>query len=164
MTRLTDPTTINSFETQAAESERSDAAPSCASCGDKLDAEERGNPYRDEGGDPICDRCHCDKYEGQCDRCGEIVEKKELDMHPGEILAFWEEVDGLEPGYYRVLRWPIYMDGMIEGYVLKDNLEYFAPLDEKGQHAADNAWTPGGRMCRACREEISQTKEGCRNE
>lgn len=132
------------------------AATCCALCGDELDHEEKEYPRKDEDGDPVCDRCYTEKYEGVCDRCGEIVEKKELAMNPGELTAFWEEVDGLKPGYYRVLKWPIYMDGMIEGYVLTDNLKFVAKLDAKGKRAAKDAWTPGGRMCCACRDEIQK--------
>jgi hypothetical protein len=46
------------------------------------------------------------------------------------------------------------MDGMITGYVLTTNLQWFAPLDDKGLRAADDARTPGGRLCFACRAEI----------
>lgn len=95
-----------------------------------------------------------EKY-GDCDRCLETVLETELKMRPGELLAFWEETDGLKPGYYRVLRWPIYMDGMIEGYVITDNLEFVAPLDAIGLEAAEDAVYPGGRLCRACQEAIS---------
>lgn len=132
------------------------AATCCALCGDEFDEEELDNPYRDEDDDPICDSCYREKYESACDRCDEIVEKKELEMKPGELLAFWEEVEGLKPGYYKVLRWPIYADGMICGYIYHDALEFFAPLDEKGTAAAKDAWTPGGCLCERCRTEILQ--------
>lgn len=129
----------------------------CTWCDDPLGEEARESPYLDDSGDVICDRCHTQHFEGCCDRCSEIVEKKELAMNPGELLAFWEEVDGLQPGYYRVLRWPIWADGMIEGFVYTENLQFVCPLDEAGIHAAEDAWTPGGSLCEECRTAIEVT-------
>lgn len=123
----------------------------CTWCGNDLPEEQRESPYLDESGDEICDRCHTQHFEGCCDRCSEVVEKKELAMRPGELLAFWEEVDGLKPGYYRVLRWPIYADGMIEGFVYTENLQFVRDLDQAGLNAAEDAWTPGGSLCAECR-------------
>jgi hypothetical protein len=128
----------------------------CASCDAEFDDEERESPRRDSNGDALCDACYREEYEGTCDRCDEIVEKTELAMKPGELLAFWEEVDGLKPGYYKVIRWPLYADGMINGYVYTENLQFFAALDAKGVAAAKDAWTPGGCLCAACRSEILQ--------
>lgn len=116
--------------------------------------EQRESPMKDPDGDITCDECYREKFEGECDRCGETVDETELAMNPGELLALWEEVDDLAPGYYRVLRWPIYMNGMITGHILKENLEYTYPLDKKGEEAAAHSWTPGGRLCKRCRDEI----------
>jgi hypothetical protein len=126
----------------------------CSLCSDELREEQRDSPFKSDDGDPVCDRCYHEKFEGVCDRCRDVVEKKELAMRPGEILALWEETDGLKTGYYRVLRWPIYMDGMIDGYIVTDNLQRLKPLDEAGIAAADDAYTPGGRLCAACQKEI----------
>ena len=129
----------------------------CAWCYRELDEEERASPLtNDELDEVICDACYRDEYEDECDRCGEIVAKTELAMNPGELIAFWDEVDGLKPGYYKVLRWPIYADGMIEGYVMTENLEYAEPLDKEGERAAANAYYPGGRLCCKCRVEIAK--------
>lgn len=126
----------------------------CGWCSTVLNKEQRENPYRDDSGDVICDTCYTRNFEGICDRCEEIVPKKELKMRPGELLAFWEEVDGLQPGYYRVLRWPIYADGMIEGFVYTENLQFVCALDAQGLNAAEDAYTPGGSLCEECRKAI----------
>jgi hypothetical protein len=100
----------------------------CYHCSDELEGEDAESPMRDSAGNPYCERCYRDEIEGECDRCGEYVEQdKELAMRPGE---------------------------MITGYVLTTNLQWFAPLDDKGLRAADDARTPGGRLCFACRAEI----------
>lgn len=132
------------------------AAPCCPCCGEELNEEEREYPQKDEVGDNICDRCYRDKYEGECDRCGYLVEKSELKMRPGELLALWQKVQGLKPGYYRVLHWPLYADGMISMHLFHDALEFFSPLDSKGLSAAEGAWTPGGCLCAECRKQIER--------
>lgn len=131
----------------------------CSHCMEKLEGEDADSPFRDKNGDLYCEGCFFEEVMGDCDRCGACVDLDELAMNPGELLAFWAKTDGLEPGYYRVLRWPIYMDGMITGYVVTDNLQRFGPLDEKGLSAAKFVNTPGGRLCCACRLEIDPAKE-----
>lgn len=128
----------------------------CSYCSEELKGEDLTNPMMYDG-EPYCERCYGQECEGQCDRCGNFVVKDEVAMRPGELLAFWEETNGLKPGYYRVLRWPIYMDGMITGFVLTDNLQFVLPLDDKGKLAAKDAWTPGGSLCLECRTEIQPT-------
>lgn len=125
----------------------------CSHCSDELKGEDLEKPMMYDG-EPYCERCYREECEAECDRCGNLVTKDEVAMRPGELLAFWEKTDGLMPGYYRVLRWPIYMDGMITGYVLPDNLQFVLPLDDKGKVAAEGAWTPGGALCVECRSEI----------
>lgn len=135
----------------------------CTWCDEVLDDEARESPYHDDSGDVICDRCHTKHFEGVCDLCGDVVNKDELKMRPGEILAFFEETDGLQPGYYRVIRWPIYADGMTEGYVMTENIQFVAPLDDAGKRAAEEAWTPGGSLCEDCRKSVESRligKEG----
>lgn len=129
-------------------------SPKCTWCGNKLDEEQSANPRLDESKEVICDECYREHYEGECDRCGEIVEETELQMKPGELLALWQEADGLQPGYYRVLSWPIYADGMIEGHIYTDALALFTPLDDRGKVAAEGCRTLGGRLCAACQKQI----------
>lgn len=118
--------------------------------------DDREYPRTDEDGDVICSSCYRDKYEGVGDRCGEIVEKTELAMKPGELFAFFEPVGDLGRGYYRVLGWPIYMDGMIGGYVVERNVRFIGSLDAAGARAAKDAWTPGGCLCHDCQVKVER--------
>jgi len=129
-------------------------AKNCASCGHELDRDELEYPRQDEDGDVICTGCYREKYEGTCDRCLEIVEKTELAMNPGETFALFEPVDDLGRGFYRALRWPIYMNGYVCGYIVERNIQYVGQLDSKAAQAAKEAWTPGGCLCCACRDEV----------
>lgn len=126
-------------------------ATECGLCGEHLQADEADAPYHDEDGDIVCDACYHEHYEDECDRCGELAPKIELTMNPGELIALWSEVDDLAPGYYRVLSWPIYMDGMVTGFILPSSLEYVKPLERDMQHKHP----PGGRLCKACRAEVA---------
>lgn len=131
----------------------------CFHCNDELEGDDRDNPLHDSDGNAYCERCYRDEIEGMCDRCWDYFEQdKELAMRPGELLALWEETDGLKAGYYLVLSWPIYMDGMITGSIVKESLAFFAELDAEGIESAKAANSPGGRLCRECREEIAMTQ------
>ncbi len=130
----------------------------CTYCEEKLDDEETENPYKDDSGDIICDDCYREHYEGYCDLCGEIVEQKELEANPGELIAVWREAPGLcckvEPGYYRVKQWPIYANGMIEGYLYSDSIEKISDLFGRGIKKASESDYWCGKLCEECRGRI----------
>ena len=98
---------------------------SCTECSSELDAEETLSPQRSADGAVICDSCHRDKYQDDCARCGERVEKADLDTKPGAFIGIWRDAHAsggeIKAGYYRVLRWPFFADGMIDEY-LNDRL------------------------------------------
>lgn len=60
---------------------------SCTECSSELDAEETLSPQRSADGAVICDSCHRDKYQDDCARCGERVEKADLDTKPGAFIG-----------------------------------------------------------------------------
>ncbi len=130
--------------------------PTCTECEEELDDEQAENPLK-EGDDIYCDRCHREAFEDVCDRCQEWVPKPELTMKPGELMLFFQEVEGLQPGFYRVIRWPLYADGMITGYVFKENIAYAGPLDAECIGAAKEAYTPGGCLCKECRDAVEKS-------
>lgn len=136
--------------------------PECTYCGNELrDPHEIANPPTDEDGDIICDECYRDRYEEICERCGEYAQKTDMDTSKGSLIAVWTEAPGrpddLAPGYYRVNAWPLYADGMIEGYMFSGNIERVADLDDKGERAAQNAWVNCGPLCSECRGKIEET-------
>lgn len=133
----------------------------CTYCGEELDDEETANPEKDADGDVMCDQCYDEKCRDYCDRCGEKVENSELSAEAGHLIAVWIETDAspedLQPGYYRVKEWPIYADGMIEGYMISSNLERVADLDERGKKAAPEAYTNCAPLCSTCRAAVEAT-------
>lgn len=132
----------------------------CTHCDNVLDIEEAESPERDEDGDVICDRCYEELYRDDCSRCGEIVDKTDLPAGPDNLIIMMEETDSdLPVGYYRVLRRPFFVDGMICGWFLKDALQRVADLDKQGQYAAENRYTAAGPMCRHCQAAICATQE-----
>jgi hypothetical protein len=130
----------------------------CTYCGEPLDGEELENPYRNDSGDILCDECHREHYEGWCDLCNNIVEKKELESNPGELIAVWREAPGLgcevAPGYYRVKQWPIYANGMITGYLFSDAIEKISDLFGRGIKVAAESDALCGKLCDDCRGRI----------
>lgn len=102
----------------------------------------------------MCDECYGQHYEDNCSRCGEIFEKKELSPKPGRIIGVWRDAPALlghiDAGYYRVLSWPIYADGMIEGYFFSRALSRVGPLDVSGLRAAEREQAMAGPMCKCC--------------
>lgn len=133
----------------------------CTCCHEKLDDEQASAPRRDTDGDIMCDDCYRDEYETQCERCMNIVEKTEMGANPGEIIAVWQKsparfgVGDLEPGYYRVKQWPIYADGMIEGYMFADHLEKVCELDSEGLLSVEQGATAMcGALCQSCRDQV----------
>jgi len=133
--------------------------PTCCRCGENLNDEERDSPQLDDDGDTICDSCYDDHYCSECGRCGDVVDKSDLDTKPGALIAVWRKTDAspvdLQSGYYRVLSWPFYADGMITGYMYSNALEYFAPLDAIGSTAAKGAMFNATPMCSACRIKVA---------
>lgn len=130
----------------------------CVQCETTLTPDELEYPLTDDEGNPLCDSCWREKYEGECQRCGENVAKDELTATPGECIAVWEEAPGLgedlSPGYYRVIDWPIFADGIIEGYFYNSNLFRITDLDEAGLSAANEAGSAAGPLCYKCQAQI----------
>jgi hypothetical protein len=133
----------------------------CSECSTELELEETLGPHRSPDGAVICDSCHRDKYQDDCARCGERVEKAALDTRPGSLIGIWRDAPALggeiKAGYYRVLRWPFFADGMIEGYFFADALGSVGNLDAIGLRRAEDAFFDGGPMCSDCQQAVLQT-------
>ena len=130
----------------------------CTYCGNELDHEERRWPCRDEAKAVMCDRCYQEHYQGECSRCGDLFEKTELSPKPGRLIGIWRDApacgqDDLPAGYYRVLSWPMYADGMIEGYFFGRALSRIGPLDALGQIRAEEESYISGPLCHRCQWE-----------
>lgn len=133
----------------------------CTECSSELDAEETLSPHRSPEGAVICNSCHREKYQDDCARCSERVEKADLDTKPGALIGIWRAAPALggeiKAGYYRVLRWPFLADGMIEGYFFADALDRVGNLDAIGLRRAEDAPFDGGPMCSDCQQAVRQT-------
>lgn len=134
----------------------------CTNCGDPLDDDEIASPYHDDDGSVMCETCYEDKFEDWCSLCDELVEKTQLTAEPGHLVVVFDEApvrcgDDLKAGYYRVLRWPFFADGMIEGHFIDGALQHVADLDEQGNRAAKNAMDMSGPMCESCRTRVEAT-------
>jgi len=121
-------------------------------------------PFLDtiEGDTFWCEACddHLKRDDGQtCARC-----RDELHVHAGRTLFVAtgeieldedgnaaEDIEhGLVPGCYRILKFPYYADGMIEGHVIKHALERVADLPD----GLDTDGYPCGHLCDGCSAKI----------
>lgn len=129
----------------------------CAWCAREFDQEERRSPQKSTAAEAICDSCYRDEYSDNCTRCEEMFDKTELSPAPGKLIGVWRDAPALcgeiKAGYYRVLRWPIYADGMIEGYFFPNALQRVGPLDEAGLHSAEEEQAMAGPMCEGCQRD-----------
>lgn len=133
----------------------------CTWCERELDSEERQSPEKSDADEVICDSCYGQEYRDYCTRCEEKFEKTELSPVPGKLIGVWRDAPGLgrdiRAGYYRVVRWPIYADGMIEGFFFADALQRVGPLDKAGQHSAEEAQSMAGPMCEECQRDAQRS-------
>jgi len=145
----------------------------CGLCGHELTKEEREYPeYRQ--GDLLCERCLRDKFMHTCDWCENLTDGAPED-HPaiGELMAVLEPLEGcmycgpavpwirgqyrstMMPGIYRVKKWPIYANGIIEGYLFADAFEWFAPLPKAlAEHHDADYDAPCWVLCPECQWTI----------
>lgn len=131
----------------------------CSYCEAELDEEELESPYHDESGDVVCDACWYAECTDPCSRCDELWEKGKLESRPGELIAVGREAPGLsgdlQPGYYRVKEWPIYIAAIMgSAFFLNDALERVAELDPVGSTAAENAEFDAFPLCPRCQEQV----------
>jgi hypothetical protein len=86
-----------------------------------------------------------------------LFEESEISTKPGKVIGVWRDAPGLgrdiRAGYYRVVHWPIYADGMIEGYFFPDALSFVGELDVAGLRAAEEEQAMAGPMCDGCQAE-----------
>jgi hypothetical protein len=133
----------------------------CTWCASELDQEERRSPEKSEAGEVICDGCYSEEYRDYCTRCAEKFEKTELSPKPGKLIGVWRDAPALggeiKAGYYRVVRWPLYADGMIEGYFFRDAIQRVGPLDEAGLHSAEEEQSMAGPMCEECQQKATRS-------
>lgn len=128
----------------------------CAHCGEKLNSEELEFPYVHEEEDgPICENCDNEHYRDYCEMCGEIGEKSELIASPGKLIAIFQAVpalahNDLEPGFYRIKKWPFFADGMIEGCFYSDAVERAGDLDDRALLVAKQASYQSCPLCDSC--------------
>lgn len=133
----------------------------CSDCTEQLDDEQSADPEHSTDGEVICDECYHERYRDECLRCGNTVDKTELEARPGDVIALLSKESGLtselEPGYYRVKEWPFFASRIIEAYFYADRLERVADLDEKALNAVEFTYCCSIPLCADCRQSISET-------
>jgi hypothetical protein len=133
----------------------------CTECDGELDSEESINPRKNIGGAAICDDCYGEQYQDECSRCCERADKTDLDTRLGALIGVWRDAPALggeiKAGYYRVLKWSFFADGMIEAYFFPHALKRVSDLDEIGLRRAEDAGFFAGPMCGECQGAVTQS-------
>ena len=114
----------------------------------------------------ICDECWREEHYFTCHNCEED-EDKAKECVIGTLFALWERVevrcgpdvewidDGeMIPGIYRIIKWPMYYDGIIEAGLYGDAFQWVSPLTEEMVRKGTYADYPCGPLCGDCQAKI----------
>lgn len=105
-------------------------AVACSFCGEELDNYQAESPMLDPNDKlPVCDECYHEKFEFTCCGCqeyGDVAEQHKF------LVVFEEGIDTcgptLAPGLYRIVEFPYWANGMIEGHLYSSSLKLLRPL------------------------------------
>jgi len=125
----------------------------CFICEKPLNAEERRDPKRDENGDALCDECYSSEYEAPCGRCHNYYDMLHW-RHPVHFIAFPEAQEAdemLVPGYYRVLRYPLWTSDYFTTSVEMRNVVKVADLRGDDRQPGN---APCVHICMDCTAEV----------
>ncbi len=119
----------------------------CTYCGEELDEYELEEPYKDPDGDIMCDNCYTQDYLQECNICEEYYDKPENAEETFFVMNESSKVQGMEPGVYKVLKWPYYSGSIIGSlYITKYNVERVADYNEEDE----------GEICSCCYKELTR--------
>lgn len=147
----------------------------CEWCDRKLTAEEREYPRRDD--EAICDDCYYRHYTYTCAWCEEYGDIDWL-CRVGSLFAVFKPVGAyapylrpgtscpwysfrdlvMRPGIYRIKRWPIYWDAMLDAGLYAEAFEWFSPLPAEWARRGGWAGYPCGPLCEACQWGLKHAK------
>lgn len=152
-------------------------AVTCSWCQEELDEAEAAYPRRNgKDGEAICDECYHEHFELECQWC-QCSDDKDREMAKGLLCVVLQptpcdsyryktprphwlrRIDNrwhMMPGVYRVVRWPVYSDNMLDAWLYADAFEWFSPLPEELQ--GDEHWYHAGGLCRWCQWKLKHAK------
>ena len=95
----------------------------CSCCGEVLEEDADGDPY-DYGEEELCNDCYHEKYEFTCCACEEYGHVN--DQH--KFVVVFDREAGVEPGIYRIIDTPYYVDAILYSWLLSRSLTLLASL------------------------------------
>lgn len=114
----------------------------CGGCGELYDTHHEHGDFVESKGEILCESCYEAESAYQCSCC----DNHDCHEAPGRLLVITERCGDLEPGLYRIERWPFYADGMITGLVYEDALTRIGDVPQN----ADTGRYSMGFLCTKC--------------
>lgn len=115
----------------------------CDWCGEPENEDDAG--FQEVDGEQVCWPCYRDQFLQVCGRCEESFEQ---DGGPGGVLAVYDDDLVVRPGYYQIIKWPFYIEGIGTLMLFADALRYIGPL--LPGEPADGYDYPTAMLCPVC--------------
>ncbi len=146
----------------------------CECCGNTL--EECEIEYLRSEDETICGECYHERYEFTCHWCEEYGEKSE-ECAIGSLFVLFESVRSRPPclqkqpdwydsteremraGVYRITKWPMYWDAMLDSGLYAESFEWVLPLPEELARNGGYAGYPCGPLCPECQRKLEAEAE-----
>lgn len=127
-------------------------AATCQWCGEELDAEELADPL--EKGERICDECY---YEHFCIPCVGCDDPGSIRDGEEDALMVFEAAPGelhdVEPGVYEIIRYPYYVDAIVNIWLVNDALLKIYPMEPNVEDSQTTRGILCGHLCPSCMEK-----------
>lgn len=121
----------------------------CEECDRIVDSWGEQIRYVESEGKHLCESCYSAVHAYECCAC----DKHDCHDAPGRLAVLGGEVGRLTPGLYRIPQWPVYADGMIEGFLFEGSFERIGEVPP----GVDLEGYEMGFLCADC-EKLALTK------
>lgn len=113
----------------------------CCHCGNEIDEDY----YREKDNEIYCDNCYHEQIEFTCPICEDYHENPETPQE--HFVYLHSEQDGYKPGFYNVLRFPVYISDMFSATLCSDALKLASDTKVYKHDKEENL---SGFICKEC--------------
>lgn len=130
----------------------------CGWCGNDLDDEEIEQPYWASDHTKICRECFQNEYEEECGVCGNYYDKR---YKKSRFILLVTKCPGdygdIEPGYYYIIKYPIFTSNYFNAWLHKDSIRRIAPITP--DVADPDSSIPGREICKSCVTKLELSRK-----
>lgn len=151
----------------------------CLYCGNELDEDEQGDPYRDKDGDVLCRECYHEHCEFTCHWCENYADNDQecaigsffAVFEPVPARGYWFEPENtcpewfdaeehqMLPGLYRITKHPMYGDAILDSWLEARSFEWVAELTDDMKKHGGYADYPCGPLCLECQKKFGPKED-----